>query len=82
MRKFWVRPDGNDEEAEEKFNKREKIAMIGSIILLVILLFVVFPWWDKKTDEYWRQEAMRSQYNNYVAPVSKDTTNAHPFREN
>lgn len=81
MRKFWVRPDGNDEEAEEKFNKREKIAMIGSIILLAVLLFVVFPWWSGKTDEYWRHESMRA-YKVTPEPILKDTTNSHPFREN
>lgn len=80
MRKFWVRPDGNDEEEEEKFEFREKIAMIASLVFLILILFVVFPWWDAKTDEYWRQEAMRNATGNYMP--AKDTTHMHVFREN
>lgn len=81
MRKFWVRPDGNDEEEDEKFEFRQKIAMISSVIILAALIFIVFPWWSGKTDEYWRREAMRG-YRGDINPIPKDTSNQHPFREN
>lgn len=79
MKKFWVRPDGNDEEEDARFDLRMKILKIMLIVLTMFMFFVAFPYWDKKTDAYWRHEAM-SGMNTTHAPV-KDSIKIRVFRE-
>ena len=83
MKKFWKRPDGNDEEAEKEFERREKIALGCSLVIFFFILFVIFPMISKSTDEYWRREAMRSYDPNYNPRHSAfiDSIPSHPFKE-
>lgn len=79
MKNFWVRPDGNDEDEDERFDLRMKIIKIVFILFTMFIFFVAFPYWDKKTDEYWRQETFRGMNTSYV-PV-KDSIHIRVFRE-
>jgi hypothetical protein len=40
MKKFWVRPDGNDEEEDARFDLRMKILKIMLIVLTMFLIGV------------------------------------------
>ena len=79
MKKFWVRPDGNDEEEDARFDHRMKILKVLLIVLTMLMFFVAFPYWGKKTDNYWRQEAMRNANMSYMP--HKDSIKIRVFEE-